>query len=139
MIAVEAGPVPTTMNWREYCSHSIHRIHESDSSGMEPIDAWIARHNLDRYAESGKVDWFYLAHLSQDAVPVLARQDEQTRACLLAEGAFVTEPDRWSEWNLGRHRARRALSEWETSTANRLAPGGDAFLDLAQTTTCQSR
>ncbi len=102
-------------------------------------DAWIARHNLDRYAESGKVDWFYLAHLSQDAVPVLARQDEQTRACLVAEGAFVTEPDRWNEWNLGRHRARRALNAWETSTANQFAPGGDAFLDLAQTTTCQSR
>ena len=35
-------------------------------------DAWIAEHNLDRYAETGKVDWSYLQGLSDDAVPVLA-------------------------------------------------------------------
>ena len=35
-------------------------------------DAWIAEHNLDRYDETGKVDWTYLQGLSDDAVPVLA-------------------------------------------------------------------
>ena len=39
--------------------------------GLNP-DAWIARQNLDRYEETGKVDWSYLAGLSDDAVPVLA-------------------------------------------------------------------
>jgi hypothetical protein len=29
-------------------------------------------HNLDRYDETGKVDWYYLQGLSDDAVPVLA-------------------------------------------------------------------
>ena len=33
-------------------------------------DAWIAEHNLDRYADTGKVDWYYLRNLSADAVPV---------------------------------------------------------------------
>ena len=33
-------------------------------------DAWIAEHNLDRYADTGKVDWPYLQGLSADAVPV---------------------------------------------------------------------
>ena len=34
-------------------------------------DAWIAQHNLDRFDETGKVDWFYLQGLSADAVPML--------------------------------------------------------------------
>ena len=34
-------------------------------------DAYIARHNLDRFAETGKVDTAYLAGLSADAVPAL--------------------------------------------------------------------
>ena len=35
-------------------------------------DAWVAQRNLDRYDETGKVDWYYLQGLSADAVPVLA-------------------------------------------------------------------
>ena len=35
-------------------------------------DAWIARHNIDRYETTGKVDWDYLRGLSADAVPTLA-------------------------------------------------------------------
>ena len=30
-------------------------------------DAWIAEHNLDRYADTGRVDWTYLRSLSDDA------------------------------------------------------------------------
>ena len=35
-------------------------------------DAWIARHNIDRYEATGKVDWSYLRGLSADAAPTLA-------------------------------------------------------------------
>ena len=35
-------------------------------------DAWIARHNIDRFQETGKVDWDYLSGLCSDALPTLA-------------------------------------------------------------------
>ena len=35
-------------------------------------DAWIARHNIERYHATGKVDWGYLRGLSADATPTLA-------------------------------------------------------------------
>ncbi|MCD4535949.1 DUF4173 domain-containing protein [Nocardioides sp. cx-169] len=72
-------------------------------------DAWIARHNLDRYAETGKVDWAYLRGLSDDAVPVLAELPADEAACALA-GREPADDD-WLSWNLGRHRAAPYLSD----------------------------
>jgi hypothetical protein len=66
-------------------------------------DAWIARHNLDRYADTGKVDWDYLQGLSADAVPVLATLPEDVAGCALV--GHEPGDDDWLEWNLGRHRA----------------------------------
>ncbi|MFT4263740.1 MAG: DUF4173 domain-containing protein, partial [Nocardioides sp.] len=63
-------------------------------------DAWIARHNLERYAETGKIDWGYLQGLSDDAVPVLA---DHRAACALV--GREDSRDDWLEWNLGRARA----------------------------------
>lgn len=68
-------------------------------------DAWIARHNLDRYAETGKVDWYYLEGLSDDAAPVLAANGGQ---CALIG---TVDEDDWLEWNLGRSRALPRLDE----------------------------
>ncbi|MBI2246034.1 MAG: DUF4173 domain-containing protein [Nocardioides sp.] len=70
-------------------------------------DAWIAEHNLDRYAETGRVDWTYLRGLSDDAVPALARVDAADRVCALA-GREPADDD-WLEWNLGRSRAAALL------------------------------
>ncbi|ABL81841.1 MULTISPECIES: DUF4153 domain-containing protein [unclassified Nocardioides] len=70
-------------------------------------DAWIAEHNLDRYAETGRVDWTYLRGLSDDAVPALARVDPADRVCALA-GREPADDD-WLEWNLGRSRATGLL------------------------------
>jgi hypothetical protein len=70
-------------------------------------DAWIARHNLDRYADTGQVDWTYLRSLSDDAVPVLASLPEDQRRCALADRSESS--DDWLEWNLGRARAADAL------------------------------
>lgn len=66
-------------------------------------DAWIADHNLDRYESTGKVDWYFLSQLSDDAIPTLADRLEGERNC-----AFTSDrgaPDTWLEWNLGRSRA----------------------------------
>jgi len=70
-------------------------------------DAWIARHNLDRYADTGKVDWNYLQGLSSDAVPVLSGADEGDGTCSLANRK-PSDGD-WLEWNFGRNRADSVL------------------------------
>ena len=63
-------------------------------------DAWVAQQNLDRYADTGKVDWVFLQGLSDDAVPTFARQPADAAACALA-GRDAVDDD-WLEWNLGR-------------------------------------
>lgn len=66
-------------------------------------DAWVAERNLDRYAETGRIDTWYLNGLSDDAVPVLVDAPEEIRDCLLV-GRDEADED-WLEWNLGRARA----------------------------------
>jgi signal transduction histidine kinase len=74
-------------------------------------DAWIARHNLDRYAETGKVDWVYLQGLSDDAVPVLAELPDPERSCAIGEAGHNPAGHDWLEWNLGWHRAEPLLAQ----------------------------
>jgi signal transduction histidine kinase len=69
-------------------------------------DAWIARQNLDRYEATGKVDWDYLAGLSDDAVPVLVELGDRAGCAIEAR---PRDDDDWLEWNLGRSRARDRL------------------------------
>jgi hypothetical protein len=72
-------------------------------------DAWIAQRNVDRYSETGDLDWTYLQGLSDDAVPVLTTLPADVRACVL--GGREQADDDWLEWNLGRHRAAADLPE----------------------------
>ncbi|CAA9414326.1 DUF4153 domain-containing protein, partial [uncultured Nocardioides sp.] len=74
-------------------------------------DAWIARHNLDRYEATGKVDLPYLGSLSADAVPELLRLSGPDLACARPRG--WSSDDDWLAWNLGRERARDALGAEE--------------------------
>src|SRR3546814_19592479 len=64
--------------------------------------------NIDRYAETGKVDWLYLQDLSDDAVPVLAPLDDDVVECAL-DGRSISDDD-WLEWNLGRADRKRVVS-----------------------------
>lgn len=70
-------------------------------------DALIAERNLDRLAETGRVDWSYLRQLSDDAVPVLADLPSNVRHCALVGREPATGD--WLEWNLGRARAAEVL------------------------------
>lgn len=70
-------------------------------------DAWIAERNLDRFAETGRVDWSYLQGLSADVVPALEGQPAEVVACALMGQTAVD--DDWLEWNLGRHRAAEEI------------------------------
>jgi two-component system sensor histidine kinase BaeS len=82
-------------------------------------DAWIAQHNVDRYAATGKVDWLYLQGLSDDAVPVLATLPDEVVDCALT-GREPSDDD-WLEWNLGRHRAEPLVRSHPTATATACA------------------
>ena len=86
-------------------------------------DAWIAEHNLDRQAETGRVDWGYLQQLSDDAVPVYTRLPEDLQRCALA-GREASSDD-WLEWNLGRARAAEALPGTPTTLAAGECPESD--------------
>jgi hypothetical protein len=66
-------------------------------------DAYVATRNVDRYAETGKADWSYLAGLSADAVPALERLPADAQRCVF--GPPTPSTDDWLEWNLGRARA----------------------------------
>jgi hypothetical protein len=65
-------------------------------------DGYVARHNLDRFAETGKIDATYLSGLSADAVPALQRAGCATQ--------LPVADDDWLEWNLGRARASSAVA-----------------------------
>jgi len=73
-------------------------------------DAWIARHNIERYEATGKVDLYYLRGLSADATPTLTALLSGTNLwCALAGESL--RPDDWAGWNLSRVRARDALEQ----------------------------
>ena len=87
-------------------------------------DAWIARQNLDRYADTGKVDWHYLSGLSADALPVLDDLPADEQPCAINLGGLSEHAqDDWLEWNLGRARAQDFVDEHPEWSVLRQCPG----------------
>ena len=84
-------------------------------------DAWVARHNIERFESSGRLDAAYLASLSDDAVPTIARSSlpADLKACVLHVDPYIhplsvpdpAERDDWLELNLGRRAALDARAE----------------------------
>jgi hypothetical protein len=73
-------------------------------------DRWIAEHNIDRMERTGQLDEDYLAELSADATPALARLPDTLAACTTGDvRRTLFDDDGWAGLNLGRTRARRAL------------------------------
>jgi hypothetical protein len=70
-------------------------------------DDLIARHNIERYEHTGKIDVEFLATLSDDAVPALMSLPEPERTQAL--GTREPSDDDWLAWNLGRWRAEEYL------------------------------
>jgi hypothetical protein len=58
-------------------------------------DAWIARHNIDRYEATSKLDWQYLALLSSDAVPALQQLPTGLEDCVFTYSAGQAFGDDW--------------------------------------------
>jgi Domain of unknown function (DUF4173) len=88
-------------------------------------DAWIARKNLQRYAQSGQIDLRYLTNeLGPDAVPELVAALPQLPQSLASQSAdcirdryFARANDRvqtrWFEWSLRRAALNRALARMD--------------------------
>lgn len=72
-------------------------------------DALAARANVERFATAGTVDTEYLARLSDDAVPALARLPEPQRSAVLAGRVAADDP--WYAANLARWRAAQVLGD----------------------------
>lgn len=73
-------------------------------------DALIARHNVQRFEETGRIDLDYLDGLSLDAVPALAQLPATMRPCVLADDARQVPSDAtWHAVNLSRRQARAVL------------------------------
>lgn len=84
------------------------------------VDAIIARKNIDRYFETGKIDLDYLQQLSYDAIPELTRfsttDNEDTAAKTIAaflydKRAELRSKTPWQAYNLSKSKARRMLAE----------------------------
>ena len=78
-------------------------------------DAWIARHNIDRFAGAERMDWSYLGGLSADAVPELLEATPPGGSPVCLPSGWVEDmeeqPDDWLSWNLGRARAEAAVRD----------------------------
>jgi len=95
-------------------------------------DAWIVRHNVDRYARTGKIDSYYLTELlSSDATPELIASLPRLKP---AEHANMTKwlcggnhgarrhDGRWFAWNLRAAQAERARLGWFRGSQPNCAP-----------------
>ncbi|USQ75073.1 DUF4153 domain-containing protein [Ornithinimicrobium cryptoxanthini] len=73
--------------------------------GLMNPEAWVAQRNIDRYAETGRVDLSYLASLGPDATPVIVDGlPEELARCVVGAPEPAPQDDPL-EWNLGRARA----------------------------------
>ncbi|ORM25014.1 DUF4173 domain-containing protein [Williamsia sp. 1135] len=74
-------------------------------------DSRIAQANVDRFEKTGKIDTYYLADLSADATGALLELPADLRACVLRKIARDVRSDNgWTEFNIGRSKAKRQLS-----------------------------
>lgn len=94
-------------------------------------DAFIARQNIDRLNATGKLDTYYLAHLSADALPTIIAAEslqnpkfEPSLADELGRNYAAQAKDSyfrgWQAWNFSRSRAKQLIAEHPQPTLPRL-------------------
>jgi hypothetical protein len=91
-------------------------------------DALIADRNIDRYDRTHRIDTWYLANLSADAVPALVRLPPELRRCVLFQltADLSDDPDDWRGFNVARERARDLIgAPGTTAPVNCPSPYGD--------------
>jgi signal transduction histidine kinase len=112
-VVVVAVAVAGIVRWRQWLARFALVSGVVGLLGLAAInpDAWIARHNIDRYEETGKLDLGYLGSLSSDALPTALSLPEPLRACMLSLENDDLGHDGFWEWNLGRQRAEAAADD----------------------------
>lgn len=74
-------------------------------------DAFIARQNLDRFYQTGKLDSHHMAGLSEDALPevktAINATTGSTKRHLLTSLDVRSAPSNWQSWNLARNQSSR--------------------------------
>jgi len=81
------------------------------------IDILIAKNNIDRYIETGKLDTHYLRNLSYDSIPLLVNllNEKNTlpnlKQYLLEQQRELSKSQEWQSFNLSQHKAKKALIE----------------------------
>jgi hypothetical protein len=80
------------------------------------MDAFIAKQNIERYYETGKIDEAYLLNLSADAVPQLLRFSSEAYPALQDElerkwREWSQDDPAWPAFAWSRHRAKQALAQ----------------------------
>jgi len=83
-------------------------------------DAFIARQNIERFEATGKMDIYYLSHLSDDAMPVIIEElnilDEDLRKSFAHELYWRAQNNdspyfsQWQSFNISRRRANKILN-----------------------------
>ncbi|MBN9099206.1 MAG: DUF4173 domain-containing protein [Pseudonocardia sp.] len=95
-------------------------------------ERFVAEHNVDRYAATGRIDVEYLSGLSADAVPALQRLPEPLRSCALAPIAArlgPVEEGGWRSTNLSRAGARADLAAATIGTCRMASSGSSRATD----------
>jgi len=83
------------------------------------IDAFIAKNNIDRYFETGKLDTHYLRNLSYNSIPVLVKllNEENTppdlKQYLMEQQMDLSTNQDWQSFNLSRQKAKQVLSQYK--------------------------
>ena len=81
------------------------------------IDVLIAKNNLDRYFETGKLDTEYFRNLSYDSIPVLVNLANDKNVShvikdyLVEQQEVLSKEQSWQSFNLSRHKAKEVLSQ----------------------------
>ena len=79
--------------------------------GLVNPEAWVAQHNIDRYAATGRLDAAYLRTLGSDATPaIVAGLPRELSSCIVLPSTIRERAAREDllSWNLGRAREAAA-------------------------------
>ena len=82
------------------------------------IDGVVARKNIERYYETGKVDAYYLTTLSNEAVPYLIelRDNSDSEIKIIINDnlqhrkEILNNQNSWTEFNFSKNRIRKLLN-----------------------------
>jgi len=83
------------------------------------IDVLIAKNNVNRYLETGKLDNHYLRNLSYDSIPELVKLLDNEKVStdikkyLVEQQRVISKKQPWQSFNLSQHKAKQVLAQYK--------------------------